>query len=453
MARTVARVALTFLPVLLIKNKGALWLIKQGDKAPCPLSEERRAELARKIRRRTWLLRFTLALPVLLFWATVLASLERTPLTGRWRLIALSPEEEEEIAAELAGKGWYDAVGRILSEDGSRPQLIPPSDWRYKWVKDTLTRLESSIPILVQESKDDIDWLDNSLHSLPPPSDFPLRPRPRATEYLRHMCERMVERATTPAPHSIPGPPYSLLVVENPNSSNAFSYGFGPDGGGGIVVYSGFLEDILRRSEVVGSSSWTSSLFGVFSSPVAYTPSHQETTDLAVLLSHELSHLILSHHLETLSSATVLLPGTMSILSDLLRVLIFPITALFGPFVNDAVAQLGKVGSGELAKMGQYCTSVKQEIEADVVSVRLLAHAGFDARDAVSFWEKRSASQAECALVDSSVKPMVGATHPLNQDRVQVLKNELVRWETERRARLVQLWNPPQRSSILLAAA
>ncbi|KAK6971575.1 hypothetical protein R3P38DRAFT_3242175 [Favolaschia claudopus] len=38
---------------------------------------------------------------------------------------------------------------------------------------------------------------------------------------------------------------------------------------------------------------------------------------------------------------------------------------------NDAVAQLGKVGSGELDKVGEYCTSVKQEIEADVVSARL----------------------------------------------------------------------------------
>ena len=41
---------------------------------------------------------------------------------------------------------------------------------------------------------------------------------------------------------------------------------------------------------------------------------------------------------------------------------------LFGPFVNDAVAQLGKVGSSELTKLGEYCTSVNQEIEADIES-------------------------------------------------------------------------------------
>ena len=41
----------------------------------------------------------------------------------------------------------------------------------------------------------------------------------------------------------------------------------------------------------------------------------------------------------------------------------------FGPFVNDAVAQLGKVGSLELAKISEHCAS-RQEIEADVVSAR-----------------------------------------------------------------------------------
>jgi len=89
-----------------------------------------------------------------------------------------------------------------------------------------------------------------------------------------------------------------------------------------------------------------------------------------VLLAHELSHLILAHHLETYSSGTVIVPGILSIVSDIVRVAVFPITMLFGPFVNDAVAQLGKFGSGELSKLGQYCTSMKQEIEADVVSAR-----------------------------------------------------------------------------------
>lgn len=185
-----------------------------------------------------------------------------------------------------------------------------------------------------------------------------------------------------PAPHAIPGPPYSLLVVDKPGASNAFSYGFGPDGGGGVVVYSGFLDDILSRSyektkqsSPPKGTSWWSYLFGGLSAPPPPpshpTPSPEQTSELAILLAHELAHLVLSHHLETLSSVNIFVPGVLSIVSDVLRVVVFPITMVFGPFVNDALAQLGKVGSGEISKIGEYCTSGKQEIEADVVSARL----------------------------------------------------------------------------------
>jgi len=78
--------------------------------------------------------------------------------------------------------------------------------------------------------------------------------------------------------------------------------------------------------------------------------------------------------LETLSSVTILAPGVLSIFTDAIRALLFPWTMIFGPFVNDAVAQLGKVGSVEISKMGEHCTSVKQEIEADVVSARSVHH-------------------------------------------------------------------------------
>ena len=180
--------------------------------------------------------------------------------------------------------------------------------------------------------------------------------------------------------HVIAGPPYSLIVIDDPNSRNAFSYGFGPDGAGGIVVFSGFLDDILSKnlappaSATPADTSLLHRLFwGLFTSPpppAQYQPTPEQTTDLAILLAHELSHLVLSHHLETLSSMTVFVPGVISLVSDFIRALAFPVTMLLGPFVNDAVADLGKAGSGELSKLGDYCTTMKQETEADVVSAR-----------------------------------------------------------------------------------
>jgi Zn-dependent protease with chaperone function len=375
---------LTFVPVLLLKNRRIRYYLRRIDgKYGEADSEEKtlnKEKLEKKLKAGTIAFHVLLSIPTFLLFATILASMERTPLTGRWRMIILSPEEEDEIAAQLAGPGWYKAVGEILQQDNRSVRCIGLNDWRYAWVRDTLRRLEATVPVLAQESQLQGSWLRTEPGDipLPPPAEYPLAPRPRASERIRHWCCKMVEqKEMPPQPHTIPGPPYSLLIVDKPEASNAFSYGFGPDGGGGVVVYSGFLDEILSRapqsstSSESRSSSWLSSFFGLAPpAPSHPIPTEAQTTELAILLAHELSHLILSHHLETLSSSSIFIPGTLSIISDVARVLIFPFTMVFGPFVNDAVAQLGNLGSGELMKIGEYCTSVKQEIEADVVSAR-----------------------------------------------------------------------------------
>ncbi|KAF7424476.1 hypothetical protein PC9H_009783 [Pleurotus ostreatus] len=461
-ARTAGRIALTFVPVILIKNRKSLYWLKKAEIHGIPTTEEKKAQLLKYIRKRTVLLHLLFFVPVFTFWLTIVASLERTPLTGRWRLIILSPEEEDEIASQLAGSGWYKAVHEILLEGGPF-SLIPTTDWRYEWIRDTLRNLEAYIPVLEREGEIDYAWTQRGPDDdpLPPPAEYPLKPRPRGSELLWRFCERLCEREVPLPPHTSTGPPYSLLFVDKPEASNAFSYGFGPNGGGGIVVYSGFLDEILSSPPADGAvvtappeeKSWWSSivdsLLGRRPPPSHPIPTREQTADLAVLLAHELAHLVLSHHLETLSSGTIIIPTLISIITDVVRTVLFPITMLFGPFVNDAVAQLGKVGSGELVKMGDYCTSMSQEVEADVVSARLLAHAGFDARHAVRFWEKRSEfGKSECGHADKDKdelsststrmlpRQIMGSSHPMNQVRVERLRSELDRWEAERRAAL-----------------
>ncbi|TFK47773.1 hypothetical protein OE88DRAFT_1665383 [Heliocybe sulcata] len=467
-AQTIGRIALTFVPVIILKNHKSRRFLKAAARMEGrPGLEEKREMLLKSMRVRTIIFRFLVLTPVALFWAAILASLERTPLTGRWRLILLSPEEEDEISAQLAGSGWYQAVGDILSQE-SPPTLLSPDDWRYEWVRSTLRQLEQAVPALSREHSLDPSWLERGSDDkpFPPPAEYPLRPRPRGVDYFRMFCEQMTAGTPQPASHSSPGPPYSLIVVDKPDAANAFSYGFGPDGAGGIVVYSGFLDEVLAKYPAKpdvqscppeeSSTSWTAFLrnpfSALFSTPISPCPmpTEEQTTELAVLLSHELSHLILSHHLETLSSSNIIIPGVSSMLADVARTLLFPFTMLFGPFVNDAVAKLGKVGSGDLARIGEYCNSVKQEIEADVVSVRLLAHAGYEPSAAVAFWENRveTPQTAECSPKraqqnqteeESSARKyvhlamqMAGASHPQNQVRVGKLREELDRWNAER---------------------
>jgi hypothetical protein len=92
--RTAGRVALTFIPVILVKNHASRRLLKRiemvkkesGDSAlPRPVKElvAKQGNLLQSIRRRTILFHALIFTPCILFWAAVIASLERTPLTGR----------------------------------------------------------------------------------------------------------------------------------------------------------------------------------------------------------------------------------------------------------------------------------------------------------------------------------------------------------------------------------
>lgn len=370
-AQFIGRIVLTFVPMIMLKNHLMRKMIKYLIK-----DEVQKVKMEEKIRTSKKVYRFLIAVPIVIFGLTLVSSLERTPLSGRWRVILLSPEEEETISQQLQGSGWHEAIREVISQDGPAT-IVPETDWRYRLVEHVLRELEKTIPILASEKYADLPWIDRGPDDipLPPPSRYPLKPRPSAKEVFRWLSDQMCseKRKTSPpmpganSPHLIPGPPYNLILVERPECDNAFSFGFGPNGGGGIVVYTGFLNRVLKLSTTpcinenqartsrsifssLRSSPQNSTLSDVSVTP-GIQPTQEEYTQIAILLAHELAHLVLSHHLETLSAGTVFIPGAMSMFADLLRAVLFPITMAFGPFVNDAVANLGKVGTGEFAKV------------------------------------------------------------------------------------------------------
>ena len=265
-------------------------------------------------------------LPIMLLAGVWISALERTPLTGRWRLILLTPEEEDHISKALSGQNWYKSVLNLLTTpDHPAPPVLPLEDWRWQWVTSTLRHLEE---VVIEEA----DRGDHDQHASrpttqrPPSTGYPIKPRPRVSSRL-HSALPGGDRSSGQE-HLELGPPYSLLLMEK-KDRNAFSYGFGGKGAGGIVVYTGLLDDILRDGVQLEQpekpSGFWSGLFGTTVRPRP-RPSEQQTLHLASVLAHEMGHLLLSHHLETLSQQQVLWPSVLGLALDLTRAFIWPLT-------------------------------------------------------------------------------------------------------------------------------
>jgi len=168
-----------------------------------------------------------------------------------------------------------------------------------------------------------------------------------------------------------------------------------------------------------------------------------------------------------------------------LRTLLYPLTAILGPFINDAVGQSlsegAKGGFGLLGSAANSCESQKLESEADLVALRyvlflvmtgsketyalsmcsLLAGSGIDPRFALSFWEDRlstsplsedspatslprSVRQHSKPSSDSPTGMLDGymRTHPVDRERLDKIREELKSWEE---------WNQQNKSEAALA--
>ena len=286
-------------------------------------------------RSASWLIGLLFGLPTCLLAAVYLFGLERTPLTGRWRIILLTPEEEDAISTSLSGANWYRSVINLLTTtDGPAPSILPYEDWRWHWVQGILRRLEAAA---LEDSR--LTPADRPRQtagsSVPVPNArYPLKPRPRMSWMLHSMLPRGDDKVEWEKLEM--GPPYSLLLMEK-DDRNAFSYGFGGKGASGVVVFTGLLDSILREgptaeksTEVKPPMSFSGLFAGIFGPPTHRTqtnqPTDEETLHLACILAHEMGHLLLSHHVETLSQQQVLWPSVLGLTVDLIRAFIWPFT-------------------------------------------------------------------------------------------------------------------------------
>ena len=324
------------------------------------------------------LCRSALALPFILLFAVLLASLEITPISGRWRLLLLSEKEEKELVdkvlevgattsdsirtrpsrssaitmkqEEEGARDWLTIMRAVLEENdaplgtllGGRV-LDSQSDWRVDLVKRILEKLENGIPQLSIAGHSDHHHHHQVLHDIdmneihPPNLRYPLADKGRT----QHLAQKN-----------------AVLVIDRPES-NAFSFGFSRNADrrepGVIIVFRGAIDEIMQagldqhdrfqkddhhdatmiqhfdasqrtRGKYANEPNWLSNFFGSMRdsrhlSPHQAQRSSQEAAGdhhvvaskkqedaLAVLLAHELAHLVLSHTIESYASTTLLWP-------------------------------------------------------------------------------------------------------------------------------------------------
>lgn len=219
-----------------------------------------------------------ISLPIGLLAVALLASLERTPFSGRWRIILMSTDEEELLISSTLSPGSpgsgprKDEGGRLKpnldagaprdwcrilrvlnneSADAEPPGMVSgflkvseEEDWRVGWVQDVLRRLEAA----VQDCKltdpgnlvRDVATGVHETRFVVPAVEHPLAVRPALLKHHGHDEDADVNGPLVTN--------HACIVFKSP-ITNAFGLGFGPvinsderpvsEAPGVIVVYTG----------------------------------------------------------------------------------------------------------------------------------------------------------------------------------------------------------------------
>lgn len=164
---------------------------------------------------------------------------------------------------------------------------------------------------------------------------------------------------------------WEFHVIDEPQTINAFALP-----GGKVAVYSGLLNLGLSDDE------------------------------LAAVLGHEIAHAIAQHTRERISEQM----GTNLILSILAG------SSRVSPQTAQLLNTAFGIGIGLPFER-------RQESEADYIGLDLMAHAGYDPRAALTFWQKMMA-----ATRNMPQPPALLSSHPSDQARIQAIQAAIPRF-------------------------
>jgi predicted Zn-dependent protease len=176
----------------------------------------------------------------------------------------------------------------------------------------------------------------------------------------KEMVQRAMTRLTAVADD--PGYEWQVNLLDDDATVNAFALP-----GGKMAVYTGILP-------VCGSE-----------------------TGLAVVMGHEIGHVVAQHGTERISSSL----GMETFLSYL----------NIGDYASLATIGLDLLVNRPFGR--------KQESEADEIGLIYMAMAGYDPREAITFWERMESQSG------GQAPPEFLSTHPSHETRVQRLKEKL----------------------------
>jgi predicted Zn-dependent protease len=129
--------------------------------------------------------------------------------------------------------------------------------------------------------------------------------------------------------------------------------------------------------------------------------------EIAAVMGHEAGHVVARHAAERLSQQLAVQAGVV--------VATIALSGEFGQFADEIA---GALGMG--AMYGVILPYSRQhELEADRLSVGLMAQAQFDPNGSLSFWQKMM------ALSGGGGPPALLSTHPANEDRLAALTAEI----------------------------